>query len=68
MEVEVCSTTTAADDDALAFRIDMVDVEDDDAAAALQIAVNNVMLMRDSFIVFILLLLVGRVYKLSVYY
>jgi hypothetical protein len=61
-EVEVCSATAADDDDALALRIEMVDVEDDDAAAALQIAVNNVMVsMRDGFIVFILF--GGRVYK-----
>lgn len=53
-EVEVCSAT-AADDDALALRIEMVDVEDDDAAAALQIAVNNVMTIRDGLIVLILL-------------
>jgi hypothetical protein len=66
-EVEVCSATAADDDDALALRIEIVDVEDDDAAAALQIAVNNVMMsMRDGFIVFILLL-GGRVTKLSVY-
>ena len=61
--MEVCSATAADDDDALALRIEMVDVEDDDAAAALQIAVNNVMVsMRDGFIVFILFL-GGRVYK-----
>lgn len=62
--MEVCSAT-AADDDALALRIDIVDVEDDGAAAALQIAVNNVMSIRDSFNVFILLS-DGRVHKLSV--
>lgn len=64
-EADACSDT-AADDDALALRIEMVDVEeDDDAAAALQIAVNNVMSIRDSFNVFILLS-GGRVHKLSV--
>ena len=64
--MEVCSDTAADDDDALALRIEMVDVEDDDAAAALQIDVNNVMTIRDGFIVFILLS-GGRIYKLSVY-
>ena len=58
--MEVCSDTAADDDDALALRIEMVDVEDDDAAAALQIDVNNVMTIRDDgFIVFILLLFGG---------
>ena len=52
--MEACSDT-AADDDALALRIEMVDAEDDDTAATLQIAVNNVMSIRDSVIVFILL-------------
>jgi hypothetical protein len=66
-EVDVCSATAADDDDALALHIEMVDVEDDDAAAALQIAVNNVMVsMRDGFIVFILFL-GGRVYKAIFY-
>ena len=65
--MEVCSDTAADDDDALALRIEMVDVEDDDdAAAALQIAVNNVMSIRDSFIVFILLWMDGFT-KQSVY-
>ena len=64
--MEVCSDTAADDDDALALRIEMVDVEDDDAAAALQIAANVMMSIRDCFIVFILLS-GGRVYKLSVY-
>ena len=57
--MEVCSATAADDDDALALRIEMFDVEDDDAAAALWISVNNVMKIRDSFIVFIILLLFG---------